>query len=215
MNTLLCFLLGSVPFTVLVLNAFPLEEYIFIPLFSVSSWGPFGSSLRTLYRIFVLQATDPDCNHNESLSAILFYFKPISSVTTANISKSLLALTHRRVNRTQERMGFQVLEALFHFLSFKRCLGSYRSRTFHRPKTAHANKQDWVYKPALRNLHGWGKPETAFLQIADWLIRANILHGLNKFWGCAQFFLISITGWINWIITEINCKYTSTKEICL
>lgn len=170
MNTLLCFLLGLVPFTILVFNAFPLAEYTFIPLFSVSFWGPFESSLRTLYRIFVLGATDSDRNQNESLSAVLFYFKPISSVTTANISKSLLALTHHRVNRSQERMGFQVLEAFFCFLSFKRCLGSCRSWTFHRLKTALANKQYGFYKLMMRNLHGRGKLETAFLQTADWSV---------------------------------------------
>lgn len=140
MNTLLCFLLGLGPIYNPGFQCISFSRVHIYPTVSVSSWGTFGNSLRTLYRIFVLGATDPDCNQNESFSAVSFYFKSICSVTTTNISKSLIALTHHRVNRSQEGIGSQVLESLLCFLPYERYWSSCRSRAFHRLNAEHANK---------------------------------------------------------------------------
>lgn len=204
MNTLLCFLLGKVPFTTLVFNAFSLAECTFIPLFlfppGVHLAALSGPHIGFLFGEQQIQTAI----RMRAFQLLYFISKPISSVTTADISKSLFPLTHHRVN-ISGRDGTQVLESFRCILPCKRFWGHCRNRALPRLNTVHVNKQGWFPKSVQRSLHGQGKLKTAFYSNCR-LIHANTLHGPSELWGCSQFFLISSSSRVNWILTEINCN---------
>lgn len=71
---------------------------------------------------------------------LLFYFKPISSVAAANISKLLLPLLYRRVNRSQARMRFLILYTLSASCRVRDTRAV--TKTMFSPSIAHANSAD-------------------------------------------------------------------------
>lgn len=115
MNTL-CFLLGFIPLRTPFFWRISFSRTHIYPTVPFSSWGLFGCSLRTFCKIFVLEPTDPHSIQNENSSAVLFYFKPISSGAATNISKWLLLLSYHTVNRSQEGMRSLTLYTLSCFL---------------------------------------------------------------------------------------------------
>lgn len=122
------------------------------PTVPFSSWGLLGCSLRTLCRIFVLGPIDPDSIQNESSSAVLFYFKTISSAAAAHISKWLLPLPHHRVNSSQAGLRSLTLCTLSCFLPCKGYQSSDQNRVFTQLRTAHTNNADAFTKVLLKLL---------------------------------------------------------------